>query len=65
MNSTPIKALASVADHVGELLATRTSMLSNEDNPIISLIRELREEQGHLLARVDQLVNDVARLSVN
>ena len=63
--SIPIEALAAVADHVGELLATQTSTASHVDNSIISLIKELREEQGCLLARVDQLADNVARLSVN
>ena len=44
--STPIEALAAVADHVGELLATQTSTVSHEDDSIVSLIRELREERG-------------------
>ena len=63
--STPIETFAAVRDHVGALLATRTSTVSYVDGFIVSLIRELREEQGRLIARVDQLADYGARLSVN
>ena len=39
------------------------STVSHVDDSMVSLIRELREEQKRL--RVDQLADDVTRLSVN
>ena len=48
-------SIEAVADLVAELLTTQMPTTSNVNDPTISLIKELRDEQRRLLARVDQL----------
>ena len=62
--STPIEEVAAVADHMAELLPNDSPTVSHVQDTENSEIEAIKENQRRIMARLDQLAEDVAKLSV-